>query len=325
MVVLFVMLAGWFFELSSERADRKRYPPPGKLVDVGGFKLHLYCLGERRDGWPTVILESGHGLWSLVWNPVLREISQFARVCAYDRAGYGWSERSHKRRTPQEVVAELHTLLKNAGEGGPYVLVGHSLGGLFIRQYFTQYPDEVVGMVFIDILPEKLSEYLPTYQQMQRASLRAFRAVAVLAHFGLARLIVSRRLGSQPSYILPQDRAAYAIQSISSTYLDSLYEETAEVDRFIQQKPTFTSPGNRPLVVIKAYYPETLPPATRGYTAESWKQFLQSWSTLQKELSSLSSCSQYIEAKSGHGVVIAEQPEVVVSAIQWVVETALKG
>jgi pimeloyl-ACP methyl ester carboxylesterase len=321
-VILLAALAGWLYELAAESVDRKRYPPPGKLIDAGGFQLHMCSLGERRPGQPVVILESGHGWWSLTWNPVLRQIAQLTRVCAYDRAGYGWSERSNRQHTPQQVAAELHTLLKNAGESGPYVLVGHSLGGLFIRQYFNQYPDEVVGMVFIDILPEKLSEYLPSYQKMQQSSLRSFRMLAILAHFGLARLLGQRRLQNQAVYILPQERAVFAAQSVSSTYMDSLYEETAEVDRFVRQKPTFAGLGDRPLVVIKAHYPETMPPGTHGYTAESWKQFVEGWSALQREFVGLSSRSQYIEAKAGHAVVIAEEPEVVVNAIRWVVESA---
>jgi pimeloyl-ACP methyl ester carboxylesterase len=323
-LVPFVAIAGWFFELARERAARRRYPPPGTLVDVGGFRLHLYCRGERRPGQATVVLESGHGLWSLAWNPVMDEIARFARVCAYDRAGFGWSERSPRGRAPQEVAAELHTLLTNAGESGPYVLVGHSLGGVFIRQYYSQFPDEVAGMVFIDILPDKLAEYLPTYYQMLRRSLRSMRLVALLANFGLIRLMVPRRFRGQPSYLLPQDRAVFAAQSVSSTYMDSLYEETAAAGRVVPRTGTVAHLENRPLVVIKAHYPESRPPTAHGYTDESWKQLLQAWPILQKELSDLSSCSQYIEASSGHGDVIAKQPEVVVKAVRWVVDNAQK-
>lgn len=322
-LAMFLVLGtmGYLFEKTAEANDKKRFPPPGRLIDVGGFKLHLRCLGEHERGKPMVILESGHGLWSSSWNPIIEETAQFTRVCAYDRAGYGWSERSSRPHTPQQVATELHALLMNAGESGPYVLVGHSLGGLFTRQYFTQYPEEVAGMVLVDALPERLSEYLPTYQQLQRSSLLSLCMLATLARFGLARLLGQRRLQEQTKYILPEDRASYAAQSVSTPYLNSLCEETAEVNRFIGQKPTLAGLGDRPLVVIKAHYPEKYP-GRRGYTAESWKQLIRGWSILQKEFLSLSSQSRYVESKSDHGSVIAEEPGVVVEAIRWTVESA---
>ena len=103
-----------------------REPPPGKLVDIGGYQLHINCTGK---GSPTVILEAGLGGDSRSWHEVQPEIAEFAQVCSYDRAGLGWSDPGPKPRTSQQIVKELHRLLAKADIQSPYVLVGHSFGG----------------------------------------------------------------------------------------------------------------------------------------------------------------------------------------------------
>ncbi|HPV82106.1 MAG TPA: alpha/beta hydrolase, partial [Nitrospira sp.] len=127
--------------------DRCHYPPPGQMVDIGGHRLHLYCLGT---GTPTVILEAAAPGWSLSWSNVQPQLARTTRVCAYDRAGLGWSERGPLPRSGQRMAQELHRLLERAGIRGPYVLVGHSLGGLLTRLYQHDYPQDVVGMVLVD-------------------------------------------------------------------------------------------------------------------------------------------------------------------------------
>ena len=111
------------------------FPAPGRLVDVGGWRLHLSCTGEARPSQPTVILEAGLGDFSVEWSLVQPGVSRFARVCSYDRAGDGWSDIGPHPRTFRQIVYELHTLLERAGVRGPFVLVGHSYGGWLVRQY----------------------------------------------------------------------------------------------------------------------------------------------------------------------------------------------
>jgi pimeloyl-ACP methyl ester carboxylesterase len=131
-----------FNKKGAEQADARAYPPPGKMVDVGGYRLHIHCTGS---GSPTVVIESGWGDMSASWGWVQPEVAKTSRVCAYDRAGVGWSEPSPHPRTAREFAKELHTLLANATEPGPYVLVGHSLGGYTVRVYAHDYPAEVAG------------------------------------------------------------------------------------------------------------------------------------------------------------------------------------
>lgn len=122
-----------------------------KLVDVGGGRrLHVVCSGTSMAGKPTIILESGFGSPSSVWDRVQPEVAKFARVCSYDRAGLGTSDKVSAQRTLVQVTEDLHAMLVSAKVPGPYILVGHSLGGMLVRLYASYYPAEVVGMVLVD-------------------------------------------------------------------------------------------------------------------------------------------------------------------------------
>src|SRR5688500_2523168 len=125
-------------------------PPPGRLVDVGGWRLHLNCTGDARPGQPIVILEAGLGDFSVEWSLVQPEVAKFARVCSYDRAGDGWSEIGPHPRTFRQIVYELHAALERAGERPPFLLVGHSYGGWLVRTYQTTHPPQVAGMVLVE-------------------------------------------------------------------------------------------------------------------------------------------------------------------------------
>ena len=146
-VLLALAVAGATYQaIATERAERA-YPPPGEMVDVGGHSLHINCVGQ---GSPTVLLDAGSGGFSAQWVRVQREVSGTTRVCAYDRAGMGWSEMGPDPRDAEQITGELHTLLKGANIDGPYALVGHSYGGLYVRTYAARYPDEVAGVVLVD-------------------------------------------------------------------------------------------------------------------------------------------------------------------------------
>ena len=125
-VLLFLLLAGAIYRSLAEAADARANPPPGRMVDVGGFRLHIFCRGS---GSPTVVIESGWGESSASWGWVHLEVARTTRVYTYDRAGKGWSEASPYPRTTRQFAKELHTLLAKANETGPYVLAAHSLGG----------------------------------------------------------------------------------------------------------------------------------------------------------------------------------------------------
>jgi pimeloyl-ACP methyl ester carboxylesterase len=121
------------------------YPPPGRLINIGGRKLHLLCSGK---GSPTIILVAGGGAFSIDWTLVQNRIDSTTRVCSYDRAGLGWSDEGPADETVEQTVNDLHSLLQKAGEKAPYIFVGASIAGIFIQAYQHQYPNEVAGLVF---------------------------------------------------------------------------------------------------------------------------------------------------------------------------------
>jgi pimeloyl-ACP methyl ester carboxylesterase len=145
------LLAGAAIPLQAQTpAGSPPLPAPGRLVDLGGWRLHLHCTGESSPAQPTVILEAGAGDFSVDWSLVQPGVARFARVCSYDRAGSGWSDLGPRPRTLHQIVYELHALLEKAGERPPYLLVGHSFGGWVVRLYQLTYPREVTGMVLVE-------------------------------------------------------------------------------------------------------------------------------------------------------------------------------
>jgi pimeloyl-ACP methyl ester carboxylesterase len=142
---LIVVLIGLATAVHPQAQTSQTYPPPGRLIDVGGRKLHLNCSGK---GSPTVILIAGGGAFSVDWALVQPKVAESARVCSYDRAGLAWSDPGPADETVEQTINDLHTLLRKAKERGPYVLVGASIGGIFIRAYQHAFPNEVAGLVF---------------------------------------------------------------------------------------------------------------------------------------------------------------------------------
>ena len=135
-------------------------PAPGRLLDVGGWRMHINCAGTARAGQPTVILEAGSSDFSIDWAFVQPEVATFTRVCSYDRSGSGWSDLGPYPKTLKQTIFELHTLLDKAGVSAPLVYVGHSYGGRLARIYASTYPAEVVGMVMVDAGHEDSLVYL---------------------------------------------------------------------------------------------------------------------------------------------------------------------
>jgi pimeloyl-ACP methyl ester carboxylesterase len=142
---LFCFLSLWAFPDTPQNTPVPK--PLGQLVDLGGYKLHLLCTGK---GSPTVVMSAGSGDFSFDWDLVQPKIAEFTQVCSYDRAGEAWSDLGPKPRTRKQEASDLHRLLLSAGIRAPYVLVGHSLGGLVVQAYGADYPTDLVGMVLID-------------------------------------------------------------------------------------------------------------------------------------------------------------------------------
>jgi pimeloyl-ACP methyl ester carboxylesterase len=150
-VLVVILLAGVTYQGVATAVERRRYPHPGRLVDVGGHQLHIHCTGQ---GSPTVVLEAPEGSMSAEWGWVQAAAAERGRVCSYDRSGLGWSEAGDRPYDPGRVPEELHELLRNAGIAAPYVVVGQSLGAAFARLFAARYPQQVAGVVLIDMPAE---------------------------------------------------------------------------------------------------------------------------------------------------------------------------
>jgi pimeloyl-ACP methyl ester carboxylesterase len=187
-VVVFVLAtAGMLYQTAATEADQRNFPPPGMLVNVDGYKMHIYCTGE---GSPTVILDGSNMATVSNWAWVQPEISRTTRVCAYDRADTGWSDISPEANDTEANARALHTLLAKAGEPAPYVLVGHSFGGLYTRMYAEMYPQEVAGMVFVEgTLPDGLKQLGKPDVMPNAADENMMDMLPVISRLGLLRLL----------------------------------------------------------------------------------------------------------------------------------------
>ena len=185
LLVVLLPLSGFFYQAAGSAADQRKFPPPGRLVGVGGWHLHLVEAGQ---GTPSVIFESGIAASSLNWTALQREVARFARACAYDRAWLGWSDPSPSPRVGSVLVDELHSLLIAAQVPPPYVLVGHSFGGLLVQAYTVAHPDQVAGLVLIDPLPAKEWQLISEEQaRILRWGVTLSRRGALLARLGVVR------------------------------------------------------------------------------------------------------------------------------------------
>ena len=163
MGLLVLYIFGAIIETRLEADEWNAYMPLGRMIEVNNRQMHIFCIGESKSGQPSIILEAGLGDSSFTWYSIQLEISQMARVCSYDRSGYGWSDPGPGPRTASVIADELHALLKAAEIDGPYLLVGHSFGGLCTRMFASHYPEEVAALLLVDSLNAEELARLPAW------------------------------------------------------------------------------------------------------------------------------------------------------------------
>jgi pimeloyl-ACP methyl ester carboxylesterase len=286
--LLGLTLLGALYESLAEAADRRADSPSGRLVDVGGYRLHLTCLGA---GGPTVVIEYGWGDSSASWRRAVQPaVARTTRVCTYDRAGTGLSEAGPMPRTAWQFAQELHTLVQRAHVPGPYVLVGHSLGGATVRVFAHEYPAEVAGVVLIDSMsPRSATQSASAAPPATTGQPSGLSLPTLPARLGVLRLLAGP-LGLDPLTVTPR-----AVQ----TTLD----EGQGIAASLAQAGAVTTFGDLPLVVL-----------SRGLDPDP------DWQSMQAEFLQLSTNSrQLIADTSGHNVQM-DQPEAAVGAIVTMVE-----
>ena len=326
------IVLAWVSSLAGAQsgAEEPPSPPPGRLVDVGGWRLHLNCSGEARPGRPTVILEAGLGDFSVEWSLVQPGVAQFARVCPYDRAGDGWSELGPHPRTLRQIVHELHTLLEISGERPPFVLVGHSYGAWLVRRYQATHPSEVVALILVESGATDPVRLMPDGRLVRSSELATGRPVPAIKPAGplresdipaaaLAQMRAGLAAASASANEPPRDKLPPEARQMRTWALGRLghvaaavnpfeHEELAELRSRAQGKYPL---GDLTLVVITRGRPDETGPDAQRLEAEhrSDQAAMVAWS---------SRGTQIIAGGSGHHVQL-DEPALVIATIRDVV------
>lgn len=317
--IVLTVFTGIGYESLGKYQSLQDFPPPGQLVDIGERRIQLDCRGS---GKPTVIFESGLDVnGSLSWSLVHDAIAKTSRACAYSRAGIMWSDPPDAPQNSHSIANDLHTTLKNAGERGPFVLVGHSLGGPYIMTYTKYFGDDVAGLVFVDAAhPEQLLRHkalgIPEPRMPQNVVL-FYKAGVALNWMGVVRAAAQfyPRSPKQPEY------DDLAMKAYVSTSLAGLLQEERALEQTLAEAATFQNVGNRPLFVLTAsqpFPPETL--AALNWSPEQARQSQELFLQMHDEQTAWSTSSKHQQlADSGHYIQF-DRPDAIIAAVQWVVD-----
>jgi pimeloyl-ACP methyl ester carboxylesterase len=313
-------LAGSAYQSFGNLRDRRRFPQRGRSIWAGKLRLNIDCSGH---GSPNVILDSGMGVPATGWAMVQPEVARFARVCSYDRAGYGWSEAGPKPRTSLQIAKELRALLDASGEKGPYVVVGHSFGGYNVRVFTSMYPNDVVAVVLVDAEhgdeEKRIDELLPTWvknqerQRDQRDEMLDRVLSPLQFRLGIDRLKTA--VGWDKNESLPKELRQELL------YLNQRSEDAGMAENAVDsaswdQVRSAGDLGDRPLIVLTAGKPYDTDPLLSK--EQSDKQNDMWINVLQVEEARLSTRGkQVVVPGSGH-MIPYERPDYVVSAIREV-------
>jgi pimeloyl-ACP methyl ester carboxylesterase len=284
-------LSGATYQWRATRKDLAATPPPGHLVDIGGYRLHLWCTGN---GAPAVVLDTGLGGSSADWGFVQPDVARFTHVCSYDRAGMGYSDPGPSPRTARRIANELAELLARSGIPGPVVLVGASIAGFDVRVFASDHPDRAAGLVLVDASHEDEAPEVP----------RMARFVPLLSTIGVFRLL-GMSFGQRVESLAPAVRQF----AQATSFRAAGYQTAAEELRHIRESASEVRSSRRKLTV-----PVLVVTGGRG-ADENWRR-------LQRDHASLSDRGCLIVAQESGHVVAVDQPEVIVDAIRTVVETA---
>lgn len=204
LAIVVVLSAGVIYELYAADYDSKRNYPEGVMLEVDGRQVHLLCKGKQKAGEPIVLLESASDMMAADWAWVQDQLAGQAMVCAYDRAGFGWSDSSKEARSADRVVEELEALLREAKLEGPFVIAGHSVGALYAQVYAARNPEQVTGLVFVDPGHHEAMNRIPEMRELLKKDREMVKLLEILSYFGVPRLL---EIGIANAGGLPQSKA----------------------------------------------------------------------------------------------------------------------
>jgi pimeloyl-ACP methyl ester carboxylesterase len=303
---LIAVASGCIYQAVMEARDDRLFPPPGKLVGVDGHLMHIFCQGQ---GSPTVVVEQGIGVQATRWTPLNARLSEITTVCAYDRAGMGYSESVGHPTPSTEVASNLHKLLQNAGITDGIVLVGWSAGGMYSREYYRQFPAQVKGVVLVDSSHEQQRSRMPSPDD---GSFNPLKLDRYLAPIGWMRLSgkVEGWFANAP---LPESLRQRLIALNLKSHMPGA--RLAEMEGFEADLAANRSPpnlGSLPLVVLSQGKPDV----------PFMQENLETWFGLQEELAHLSTNGRHIVATQSAHAIFHTEPDLIVNAVRDVVSAA---
>jgi pimeloyl-ACP methyl ester carboxylesterase len=325
LLVVALLLSGIIYQQIGLALDRKRVRPSGEIVRAPGGSFHVNCMGQ---GEITVVLESGISASSLSWARVQSEVGKFARVCSYDRAGFGWSDRRPGERTPGRLAQELNLMLNTAELQPPYLLVGHSFGGLIVRAYAAQFPDEVCGMVLLDSLhPAEWAEPTREQKRVIVGGMLLSGIGALLCELGMVRLCVNLAargrtrtgqtvlcgFGSQAAQVV--NRIVGEVTKLPGELLTAVRAHWTNAKSFATQARYFASLPKSSREILNSRLPSDLP-----LVVLSAENPIPARAEEQRGLAKLCEGAEHtVIAECGHWIHL-DRPELVVKAIRQVLE-----
>lgn len=313
-LIVLVVVGGALFEAIARHNARRDYPAPGKLVDVGGRRMHIDCRGH---GAPIVVLESGLDTsGSLAWSAVHDKIAGVTRTCAYDRAGISWSDPKSTVHDADSAALDLHATLAGAGEKGPYVMVGHSLGGPMIMDYTRHYPADVAGLVFVDTShPDQLERFKGTPMGGPTKLPLSYRVMAATTWIGWTRLP-----GASPGQPNAPASATAAAAALMAPSVSAAMAEMKALPESFRQGGQLRTLGDRPLVVLTAMkpYPDAMLKQLKMTRAQG-AQVQGMWKAMQDEEAGWSTRSRHQLVPDASHYIQFDRPDVVIAAVTEVV------
>lgn len=306
-LVISLLTAGFVFERIS-RSNAGKIIPDGQFAGVGDHRLHYL---KRGSGGPTVVFEAafdpaGH----LQWYNIQRELSAYATTVSYDRAGILWSERGGNAKTGEKIAEELHLLLERSGAAKPYILVGHSFGGMLTRFFVNKYPQDVAGVILIDSQHPGNEKYLSPelYKMVNKGLPGGFLKFANT--FGLARLMF-RNMFPQNEQYKYQNTIMPALLYKSA---DGVLEEQDRMALVKKEASTIRSFGSIPLYVISATDEDRFDAFIKDKELKA--EMVAGWNKMQKDLLGLSSVSRQILVPNSSHYINQDQPKVIEDAVK---------
>jgi pimeloyl-ACP methyl ester carboxylesterase len=319
-LILAAVLVGLSYEQIMRWRAPRDFPAPGKLVDVDGSRMQIDCRGS---GSPTVILESGLDMMgSLSWSAVHDAMATTTRTCAYSRRGIMWSAPSSGQFSADGIARDLHTLLANAGERAPFVMVGHSLGGPYVMTFTRLYPQDVAGLVFVDAShPEQTERINRAIGKKLDTGDSLLKFANAITWTGVPRLVMSH---GDSGNIPPQAKAAQ--DAYISHSLASALQESEALDATFAAAGRLRNLEDRPLVVLTAG--KQIPPdalKSLQLTVEQGRQIQTVWKGLHDEEASWSHHSRHEVVPDSTHYIQLDRPDVVIAAVREVVGNVRSG